>query len=221
MIEYLDKSALEDALSLQSKVMDTLFAANATHHILPRSRRYLEAHLDGEHQLIGIRNDEGVLVAQAVFHNPDHFDLEAETGTSSLPGYEQGQKVTTIQNVLVHPHMRQRGLMHKLMDEWLKWAQENNYDHAIARMAIDHSSSINRFFKNDFNLTGLVLDARDKISVFVAHKSLSKKDFPFTDKTIMATADDPAMLKRHLDNGYVCTALDTEQNLFVLEKLHE
>ena len=172
MFIFLNKSHLEEVLSLQELVISNLVRTNLEHNIIKREAEYFEEHMEQPHCMIGFCNDEGKLLSHAIFHNPNDLDIRKEIGIDNSNNFINRGKITIIQNILVHPDMRGRGYMQNIMQKWILWAIDNGYDHAIARIAANHTTSIKRFFKNGFRLIDIVIDARDDIDVFVAHKQL-------------------------------------------------
>lgn len=170
MLKPLSLADLPDIMGLQNAVWEDLKLAGKTRFIMPRGEDYFISHLETPHKIIGMHDESGRLIAQAIHHNAYPFNVKKETGLDSLPNMLETDYVTTLQGALVHPLNRKQGLMGKLIEDWLQ--QSANMRFALARVEVSHEASHAAFAKFGFEIVGMVPDARDDASVHVLLKQL-------------------------------------------------
>ena len=170
-IEILTSDNIKDMLSLQDTVIAFLKRYEQEHFIIERERAYFLRHVQSPSTIIGIRSDEGALIAQGIFHHSERLNPDYIDGIT-LDSWKLCDKVSTLQGVLVHPDFQGKGLMRTLIDFWMSWAQENGYEHLLTRAEEHNTRSIHSFTKAGMLDVGTIIDARDNATVKVLHKRI-------------------------------------------------
>jgi GNAT superfamily N-acetyltransferase len=174
MIEDLTSKDLPSLLDLQSRVVADLKSKNKLHYIVPRTADYFKEHLSSPHKIIGLK-DNGVFIAQAIYHNKKSFIAKDDIGLKHLARIQHNDSISILQGALVDPDFQGQGLMKKIIEHWMLWAQNNGYHHALARTEVSHKASQNSFFHHGFDIVDTIIDARDGASVHVLYRSLTKE----------------------------------------------
>ena len=173
MPRLLTKADLPHMLSLQEQVMQYLAQHRQEHFIVPRDAAYFEKHMIAPHAAYSIDDEDGRLLAQALYHNPEIFNV-ASMGMEHIPGIEKGAKVSILQGALVSPAAQRQGLMRKMVRHWLNWCENEGIRHALARVEVTHEASRGALEQQGMHIVGTVIDARDDVSVHVLIKHLGK-----------------------------------------------
>ncbi|QQG35928.1 MAG: GNAT family N-acetyltransferase [Micavibrio aeruginosavorus] len=110
-------------------------------NIVPRTIDYYYTHLFTGQCALGIRDSEGVLVAQGL--------IKCDGGGS------------LIQNVLVDPAHRGQKLSSRLITQWLELLKESGIGFAQARVRIDNHSSLHNFLACGMDITQTIPSPED------------------------------------------------------------
>lgn len=113
--------------------------------IVPRDRDWLKALFDRGDKIIGIVNDDGRLVAQAVLRQ--NIDTPLPGITHKFNG---AASQSCISCVLVHPGYRGQRLMGHLLESCLEIAGRNGQRDIHARVRIGNDSSLKNFLRRGF-----------------------------------------------------------------------
>jgi ribosomal protein S18 acetylase RimI-like enzyme len=137
VVRLLDKSFIDRILALQ--------AAAGDGQIVMRDRAWLEKLLDDGGQILGIVDDAGDLVAQAILRN---------NVASPMPGitspFNQKTGQSCISCVLVHPDCRGQRLMSRLLEACFETAGKAGQRGVHARVRIGNDSSLKNFIRHRF-----------------------------------------------------------------------
>lgn len=169
---FLTSDNLDEMMALQADVIDDLNDKGFADFVIERSRDYFQTHLENPSAVLGVRSDEGELIAQSIFHHSDSLNPDYIKGLS-LPDWKLCDPVTIMQGVIVHPNAQGQGLSSRMIDAWLGWAKEKDYQHGLTRVEERNEKSMQVFLKAGLDDIGSVIDARDNATVHVLYKGLS------------------------------------------------
>ena len=168
---FLDIEHIDEMLALQEAVMKHLHTHGNEHFIIERARTYFEKHVQEPSAILGIRSDDGQLVAQSIFHHSDTLNPDYIKGLT-LDDWKLCDPVSTLQGVLIHPNAQGQGLSSRIVDAWIIWATDKSYKHVLTRVEEHNTKSIKSFIKAGMEDVGAIIDARDNATVKVLHRRL-------------------------------------------------
>lgn len=169
VFSVLGRDSLSGVLSLQDQIASHLAENGTPRFIVPRKVSYFEEHFEAPHRIIGLTDEQGRHMAQAILHAPHVFEME-ELGIATLPAYQAGERVSVLQGALVHPDMRGRGVMGDIIRYWIDWAAAENIPHLSARTEASHQASQKNFLRHGFSLIETMVDPRDNARICVFHR---------------------------------------------------
>jgi RimJ/RimL family protein N-acetyltransferase len=163
---------MDDIIALQSAVMNDLRTHEKEHFLIERSNEYFEQQLENPSAVLGIRNDDGMLIAQSIFHHNDTLNPNYIKGIT-LDDWALCDAVSIMQCAIIHPDSRGQGLLPRMIEAWINWATEKQYKHILTRAEENNTRSISSFTKAGLKNVGSIVDARDGATVCVLHKRLN------------------------------------------------
>jgi len=140
IVRELDASWIDQMLILQEAAGDN--------QIVPRDRKWLENLLSEGHKVLGITDENGDLVAQAILR----LNVDKPKGLNHLFNDEARACISC---VLVHPSQRGRKLMGYLMTACLESAARNGQQDIHARVRLGNNASLKNFLIKDFTVVAI------------------------------------------------------------------
>lgn len=144
----LNESDIPAFCALQQKVWNVL-PLNQKHFLKLRTEEDLKTHLENRMPIIGIKDANGNLVAQALVSYP--FYNEA---VKNLEGYPlNGSEATTaiIQSLAVDPSKTRKGLAQMVLDVAKDMALMSGHVQILAKVATDNKGSAKSFLNSAFS----------------------------------------------------------------------
>lgn len=163
---------MDDIIALQSAVMNDLRTHEKEHFLIERSNEYFEQQLENPSAVLGIHNDDGMLIAQSIFHHNDTLNPNYIKGIT-LDDWALCDAVSIMQCAIIHPNSRGQGLLPRMIEAWINWTIEKQYKHILTRAEENNTRSISSFTKAGLKNVGSIVDARDGATVCVLHKRLN------------------------------------------------
>ena len=170
----LNSDFVNPVLDLQEQIITVLTKAQTPRYILRRTRTYIQTHLAPPHAILGVCQNN-VLTAQMILHAPIPFDVQ-ELGVSTLPHWQENQRVCVLQGMIVAPQAQGQGLGRILLESAQIWCQREKIKHMAARVESSHSISFNNFMREGFTCIETVQDPRDGAYVNVLYKMIASEE---------------------------------------------
>ncbi len=154
---------------LQSHVLADLKRHGQEHFIIERTANYFKRHIQNPSAILGVRTPKGELMAQSIFHHSSALNPDYIKGLS-LDTHKICDPVSILQGAIIHPEAQGQGLLSRMIEAWLGWAEEKEYKHILTRIEAHNEKSLSVFKKAGLAEIGTVVDARDNANVVVLYK---------------------------------------------------
>lgn len=173
-ISLMTKADIPAFLALQSIVRNSLPEGHK-HHLKERTAEDLDAHLNAGMPLIGVKSQDGLLVAQALISFPDN---PAAKNLEGYPIHGIEGLAAVIQSVAIHPDFRGKelGLAAFIHQNILKTALQNERSILMAKVADTNPASQRSFMNNSFELASKGTDPTKGYGVAYFRKDLAPEE---------------------------------------------
>ena len=157
-VYLLDPTQIDDFMALQVIGQQECIAAGTPHHIKPRGREDLAAHIAAGMDIIGIRHiATGAHVGQALLTNPDKPEA------LNMDAYPLRPDTRVVQSFYIHPSHRYsvlppetRAVCHPaqlIFAAAEHLARQDGAAHLMAKISEDNNNSIRSFARHGFDQT--------------------------------------------------------------------
>lgn len=159
-IEYLKKEDIKAFAALQAEVLAAL-PEEHKHFLKKRSKKDLLKHLDDGMPIIGVKDQNGKLVAGALMSYP------SRDAVMNIDDYPISSKDTTaiIQSLICHPDHAGKGLGKQVVDVAVDLTAQRGLGCVIAKVAQDNPSHAT-FVKGGFNRAAWAVDQKGNYPVW-------------------------------------------------------
>lgn len=154
-VEILNEDDIPAFLKLQQKVADTI-PEDKKHHLKIRNEFDLLTHIGHRMPIIGVKDENGVLVGQCLLSYPSHG--EAVKNIDGYPLNENQCTTAIIQSLAVDPEMRGQKIADKILESAKEIAAMSGHVLLIAKVAQDNPQSTKTFLGAAFSKASEGLD---------------------------------------------------------------